>query len=42
MCVTIFVIDMGHFGKGPIRVAWIFVVLPSIAMNYLGQGTTTS
>ncbi len=28
---------MGHFGKGPIRLAWICIVLPSIAMSYLGQ-----
>jgi len=30
--------DMGHFGKGPIRVAWVFVVFPCLALNYLGQG----
>ena len=30
--------DMGHFGKGPIRVAWIGLVLPCLALNYLGQG----
>jgi len=30
--------DLGHFGRGPIQVAWIFVVLPSLALNYLGQG----
>jgi KUP system potassium uptake protein len=30
--------DMGHFGRGPIRVAWLFVVLPSLLLNYLGQG----
>jgi KUP system potassium uptake protein len=30
--------DLGHFGRGPIQVAWIFIVLPSLAINYLGQG----
>jgi len=30
--------DMGHFGRKPIRLAWAFVVFPSLAMNYLGQG----
>ena len=30
--------DMGHFGRAPIRLAWISVVLPSLALNYLGQG----
>ena len=30
--------DMGHFGKRPIRLAWLFVVLPALALNYLGQG----
>lgn len=30
--------DMGHFGKGPIRGAWLFFVLPCLALNYLGQG----
>jgi KUP system potassium uptake protein len=30
--------DLGHFGKSPIRVAWLVVVLPSLALNYLGQG----
>lgn len=30
--------DMGHFGKLPIRVAWFIVVLPSLALNYFGQG----
>ncbi|MEX0960821.1 MAG: potassium transporter Kup [Burkholderiales bacterium] len=30
--------DMGHFGKKPIRVAWSLVVLPSLALNYFGQG----
>ncbi len=30
--------DMGHFGKAPIRAAWIFLVFPCLAINYLGQG----
>jgi KUP system potassium uptake protein len=30
--------DMGHFGKGPIRSAWMFLVLPCLILNYLGQG----
>jgi KUP system potassium uptake protein len=30
--------DLGHFGRGPIQLAWLVVVLPSLALNYLGQG----
>ena len=30
--------DMGHFGKKPIRLAWTSLVLPSLAINYMGQG----
>jgi KUP system potassium uptake protein len=30
--------DMGHFGKTPIRAAWIFVVMPALVLNYFGQG----
>lgn len=30
--------DMGHFGKRPIRSAWFMIVLPSLVLNYLGQG----
>jgi len=29
--------DMGHFGKLPIQTAWFVLVLPSLAVNYLGQ-----
>ena len=29
--------DLGHFGKRPIRIAWLSIVLPSLALNYLGQ-----
>jgi KUP system potassium uptake protein len=31
-------LDMGHFGRRPIRYAWLFLVLPSLLMNYFGQG----
>ena len=30
--------DMGHFGKAPIRLSWIFVVMPALVINYFGQG----
>ncbi len=30
--------DLGHFGKRPIQTAWLYIVLPSLALNYLGQG----
>ena len=30
--------DMGHFGKTPIRLAWSALVLPALALNYMGQG----
>ncbi len=30
--------DMGHFGKRPIRMAWVVLVFPALALNYLGQG----
>ncbi len=30
--------DMGHFGKHPIRLTWFYFVLPSLALNYFGQG----
>ena len=30
--------DMGHFGKNPIRLAWFALVLPSLLLNYFGQG----
>jgi KUP system potassium uptake protein len=30
--------DMGHFGRGPIRVAWHGAVLPALVLNYFGQG----
>jgi KUP system potassium uptake protein len=30
--------DLGHFGRGPIRTAWLLVALPALTINYLGQG----
>ena len=30
--------DMGHFGRSPIRRAWLLVVFPACILNYLGQG----
>jgi KUP system potassium uptake protein len=30
--------DMGHFGRNPIRAAWLFLALPALMLNYLGQG----
>jgi KUP system potassium uptake protein len=30
--------DMGHFGRRPIRLAWLCVVLPALVLNYFGQG----
>ncbi|MGR5185785.1 potassium transporter Kup [Photobacterium damselae] len=30
--------DMGHFGIKPIRLAWFFVVMPCLVLNYFGQG----
>src|SRR5205085_10257845 len=30
--------DLGHFGKKPIQTAWLVLVLPALALNYLGQG----
>ena len=32
--------DMGHFGVVPIRLAWFTLVMPSLVLNYLGQGAT--
>lgn len=29
--------DLGHFGKRPIRLGWIFIVAPALVLNYLGQ-----
>src|SRR5262249_13389527 len=30
--------DLGHFGRKPIQTAWVALVLPALAVNYLGQG----
>jgi KUP system potassium uptake protein len=30
--------DMGHFGRKPIRVSWVYFVLPALLLNYMGQG----
>jgi KUP system potassium uptake protein len=30
--------DRGHFGAGPIRVTWLWIVFPALILNYLGQG----
>ena len=33
--------DMGHFGRGPINAAWLWVTFPALIINYLGQGALT-
>ena len=30
--------DLGHFGRRPIKYAWLIIVLPALMLNYLGQG----
>jgi KUP system potassium uptake protein len=30
--------DMGHFGRNPIRLSWMSIVMPALMLNYLGQG----
>jgi len=30
--------DMGHFGRRPLRLAWLAIVLPALLLNYFGQG----
>ncbi|MGN8027552.1 potassium transporter Kup [Microbacterium sp. 22242] len=30
--------DMGHFGRRPISIGWLFLVFPALALTYLGQG----
>jgi KUP system potassium uptake protein len=30
--------DMGHFGKSPIRLSWMCIVMPALVLNYFGQG----
>ncbi len=36
-CETLYA-DMGHFGKFPIRIAWLAFVFPALVLNYFGQG----
>ncbi|HEY8697482.1 MAG TPA: potassium transporter Kup [Rhizomicrobium sp.] len=36
-CETLYA-DIGHFGKFPIRFAWLCFVLPALLLNYFGQG----
>jgi KUP system potassium uptake protein len=40
LCVTgveALYLDMGHFGRKPVRLAWLIVTLPSLLLNYFGQ-----
>ncbi len=30
--------DLGHFGRGPIRAAWLGFIFPALVINYFGQG----
>jgi KUP system potassium uptake protein len=30
--------DMGHIGRRPIRVSWLYFVMPALMLNYMGQG----
>jgi KUP system potassium uptake protein len=30
--------DMGHFGRQPIRIAWLAIAMPALMLNYFGQG----
>jgi len=30
--------DLGHFGRGPIRLSWLAIVFPALLLNYFGQG----
>jgi KUP system potassium uptake protein len=30
--------DLGHFGRGPVRAAWLGLVFPALVINYFGQG----
>ena len=41
LCVTgveALYLDMGHFGRKPVRLAWLLVALPALLTNYFGQG----
>lgn len=30
--------DMGHFGRRPVRISWLWIVLPALTLAYVGQG----
>ncbi|MGL5839409.1 MAG: potassium transporter Kup [Sphingorhabdus sp.] len=30
--------DMGHFGRHPIKISWLWFVMPALMLNYMGQG----
>jgi KUP system potassium uptake protein len=30
--------DMGHFGRRPIKFSWLYLVMPALLLNYMGQG----
>ncbi len=30
--------DMGHFGRRPLRLSWLYIVFPALILNYFGQG----
>src|SRR3954470_1153918 len=30
--------DLGHFGRSPIQAGWLYFILPSLLINYFGQG----
>lgn len=30
--------DMGHFGRGPVRISWLAIVFPALTLSYMGQG----
>lgn len=34
--------DMGHFGKTPIRIGWLVLIFPALALTYMGQGALVS
>lgn len=34
--------DMGHFGKTPIRIGWLALIFPALALTYMGQGAMIS
>ena len=41
LCVTggeSLYVDLGHFGRAPIKMGWLFIAYPALLLNYLGQG----